>query len=189
MPTLCHRLVTTRRPNAAAMPQSCLLEWLSNVNGDDTLLSASCPAVYLRHGIVSARPSSASSPPPTAPSPSDPMGCISFCLRPSPRFSRSRSSVDGGACHCVRRRVWPKANAEREESVFQQAAAQGTQCEARSRSLPGRRTRCDVGRRFALRALGGGMLENRLAMRGARSSQYASPHPDGTSVAASHCVP
>jgi hypothetical protein len=81
-----------------------------------------------------------------------------------------------GACHCVRRRVWPKANAEREESMFQQAAAQGTQCEARSRSLPGRRTRWDVGRRFALRALGGALLDNRLAMKAVRSSQYASPH-------------
>ena len=77
----------------------------------------------------------------------------------------------GGACHCVRRRVWPKANAEREESVSQQAAAQGTQCEARSRSLPGRRTRWDVGCRFALRALGG-LLEYLLAMRPVRSAQY-----------------
>jgi len=60
--------------------------------------------------------------------------------------------------------------------VSQQAAAQGTQCEARSRSLPGRRTRWDVGRRFALRALSGGLPENRLAMRAVRSRQYASPH-------------
>jgi len=77
----------------------------------------------------------------------------------------------GGACHCVRRRVRPKANAEREDSVFQQAAAQGTQCEARSRSLSRRRTRYDIGCRFAPRALGG-LLEYLLAIRPVRSAQY-----------------
>jgi len=34
----------------------------------------------------------------------------------------------------------------------------------------------DVGCRFTLRALGGGVLENRLAMRAVHLRQHASPH-------------
>jgi len=43
------------------------------------------------------------------------------------------SSYTGGlryTCHCVRRRVLPRANSSHSETVLQQAAAQGTQCEA-----------------------------------------------------------
>jgi len=102
------------------------------------------------------------------------------------------SSYTGGlrsTCHCVRRRVLPRANRSHSETVLQQAAAQGTQCEAATDVPSGcGDAYCDeraplIARRFSSKP----PLKARSAKRQPTSHQIRRPGRDRD--LASHCVP
>jgi len=101
----------------------------------------------------------------------------------------SYTGVLRSTCHCVRRRVFPRANSSHSETVLQQAAAQGTQCEAATDVPSGcGGAYCDertdfIARRFSSKP----SLKARSAKRQPTSHQVRRPGRDRD--LASHCVP